>query len=124
MVAASDSAQQIEGLLGVRTKRPCLKARFSFEKGNEISRSGVLRQMPELALPVQNAGYFLKLARMLHKWNEGVAGLREARVFNLPGRQPGASFEGFSEPPKLDNPKRLVAKSEGLANRKKRRLKQ
>jgi len=62
-------------------------------------------------------------ARMLHTWNEGVAGLREARVYNLPGWQPGASLEGFSEPPKLDNPKRVVGKSEGLANRKKRRLK-
>jgi serine/threonine-protein kinase HipA len=54
-------------------------------------------------------------ARMLHTWNEGVAGLRDKRVYSLLGWNPGAAFEGFSDPPKLEYPKNEVGRSEGLA---------
>jgi serine/threonine-protein kinase HipA len=54
-------------------------------------------------------------ARMLLTWNEGVTGLREKRVYSLPGWTPGAAFDGFSDPPKLDYPKNEVGRSEGLA---------
>lgn len=57
-------------------------------------------------------------ARMLLSWNEGVTGLREERVYSLPGWNPGAAFEGFSDPPKLDSPKNVVGRSEGLATRR------
>lgn len=60
-------------------------------------------------------------ARMLVTWNEGVAGLRDARVYSLSAWKPGAAFEGIVNPLKLANKKELLAKSEGLANRTKRR---
>jgi hypothetical protein len=47
--------------------------------------------------------------------------LRDARVYSLPTWKPGSAFEGFSNPSKLENPKNVVGKSEGLANRAKRR---
>lgn len=57
-------------------------------------------------------------ARMLLTWNAGVAGLRDRRVFSLETWNPGPAFAGFSEPPKLDNPKRVIGRSEGLARRR------
>jgi serine/threonine-protein kinase HipA len=60
-------------------------------------------------------------ARMLVTWNEGVAALRDDRVYGLSPWKPGAAFEGFSNPSKLENPKIVHGKSEGLANRAKRR---
>lgn len=57
-------------------------------------------------------------ARMLHTWNEGVIGLRDARVYSLPEWNAGAAFQGFSDPPKLDNPKTIIGRSEGLAARR------
>lgn len=39
--------------------------------------------------------------RMLMTWAEGVQGLRDKRVYAVGDWQPGAAFEGFSEPPKL-----------------------
>ncbi len=59
-------------------------------------------------------------ARMLHAWNAGISGLREKRVYALPVWNPGAAFEGFSEPPKLDTAKRATGRSEGLAKPRKR----
>jgi serine/threonine-protein kinase HipA len=53
--------------------------------------------------------------RMLAAWSDGVAGLREARVYDLPQWKPGAAFTGFSNPAKLANPKTSIGRSEGLA---------
>lgn len=60
-------------------------------------------------------------ARMLATWTEGVAGLRDARVYSLSAWKPDAAFAGFMNPLKLANPKKMLGKSEGLANRAKRR---
>lgn len=60
-------------------------------------------------------------ARMLVTWNEGVASLREARVYSLPGWKPGAAFEGFADPSQLENPRRVLGRSESLTTRRKRR---
>ncbi len=54
-------------------------------------------------------------SRMLLTWSSGVAGLREKRVYSLPEWKPGAAFEGFSDPPKLETPKRVIGRSQGLA---------
>ena len=43
----------------------------------------------------RNAGFKEIGARMLRTWNEGVAGLRDKRVYSLPEWSPGAAFEGF-----------------------------
>ena len=56
-------------------------------------------------------------ARMLQTWNEGVTGLRDKRTYSLPQWNPGSAFEGFSDPPKLDNPKVQIGRSEALATR-------
>jgi serine/threonine-protein kinase HipA len=59
-------------------------------------------------------------ARLLHTWNAGVSGLRERQVYGLPAWNPGAAFEGFSAPPKLSTPKRVIGTSEGLAKPRKK----
>lgn len=43
--------------------------------------------------------------RMLLAWSTGVSGLREKRVYSLSEWKPNAAFEGFSDPPKLGNPR-------------------
>jgi serine/threonine-protein kinase HipA len=60
-------------------------------------------------------------ARMLSTWNEGIASLRDAHTYSLPGWRPGAAFSDLRKPPKLRNPKKVVGKSEALAKRGKRR---
>lgn len=55
--------------------------------------------------------------RMLAAWNEGVTGLREKRVYGLPEWKPGPAFEDFSAPPKLENKKAVIGRSEGLGKR-------
>ena len=55
--------------------------------------------------------------RMLLAWDEGIHGLRDQRVYALPGWKPGAAFAGFAGPPKLASPKSVVGRSEGLARR-------
>jgi serine/threonine-protein kinase HipA len=67
----------------------------------------------------QHKGFNEIGARMLLTWNEGVTGLREKRVYSLSRWKRGVAFEGFSDPPKLDNPKRVIGRSEGLATRRK-----
>ncbi len=55
-------------------------------------------------------------ARMLLTWSSGVAGLREKRVYILPEWKPGAAFEGVPGLSKLETPKRVIGRSEGLAS--------
>jgi serine/threonine-protein kinase HipA len=59
-------------------------------------------------------------ARMLLTWNEGVNGLREQRVYSLPEWRRDPAFDGLSTPEKLENPRRVMGRSEGLAARKSR----
>lgn len=60
-------------------------------------------------------------ARMLVTWNEGVSSLRDARMYSLPGWQPGAAFDGLAIPDKLETSETVIGKSEGLARRGKRK---
>ena len=58
--------------------------------------------------------------RMLLTWHEGVSSLRDARVYGLPKWRADAAFRGFSSPPKLENHRATVGRSEGLAHRSRR----
>lgn len=71
----------------------------------------------------QYAGFKELGARMLHTWNEGVTGLRDKRTYSLPQWKPAVAVDGFPEPPKLDNPKIQIGRSEGLLHRSKVRVK-
>ncbi len=55
--------------------------------------------------------------RMLLSWQEGISGLREARVYAAHAWQPTTAFEGFSDPPKLGNAKAVIGRSELLGSR-------
>ncbi|MES2682246.1 MAG: type II toxin-antitoxin system HipA family toxin [Pseudomonadota bacterium] len=55
--------------------------------------------------------------RMLLAWQEGIRGLRDPRVYTAGIWKPTAAFEGFSDPPKLDNPKTVIGRSELLGSR-------
>jgi len=61
--------------------------------------------------------------RMLAAWSEGVNTLRDSRMYSLSPWKSNPAFEGISDPPKLENPKRVVGKSELLAGRARRRTK-
>ncbi len=60
---------------------------------------------------------------MLAAWNEGVSVLREARMYGLSPWKSSLAFEGISDPPKLKNPRRVIGRSELLANRSKSKSK-
>jgi serine/threonine-protein kinase HipA len=55
--------------------------------------------------------------RMLCAWNDGVRGLRGRRFYSLSEWNPGTAFEGFSDPPRLQNEKVVIGCSEGLGRR-------
>lgn len=56
--------------------------------------------------------------RMLLSWNGGITGLRDPRTYAAVDWRPGAAFDGFSDPPKLDNLKSVIGRSELLGTRK------
>jgi hypothetical protein len=57
--------------------------------------------------------------RMLATWSEGVSALRETRLYGLSPSKSSTAFEGTSDPPKLKNPRKVIGRSELLANRSK-----
>jgi serine/threonine-protein kinase HipA len=61
--------------------------------------------------------------RMLAAWSEGVNHLRDERIYGLSAWKSNPAFEGISDPPKLENPKTVIGKSELLAARGKRKAK-
>ena len=61
--------------------------------------------------------------RMLTAWNEGVNHLRDSRMYGLSPWKSSQAFEGISHPPKLENPRTVVGRSELLAGTRKRKLK-
>ena len=56
--------------------------------------------------------------RMLITWREGVAQLRDKRMYALAGWKPSDAMIGFSDPPKLEKPKTVIGRSELLARKK------
>jgi serine/threonine-protein kinase HipA len=61
--------------------------------------------------------------RMLAAWSEGVNLLREPRMYALSPWKSSEAFEGVSDPPKLENPRTVVGRSELLAVARKRKSK-
>jgi serine/threonine-protein kinase HipA len=61
--------------------------------------------------------------RMLAAWNEGVNSLRDSRMYSLSRWKSNPSFEGVSDPPKLETPRTVVGRSELLAIAGKRKRK-
>ena len=55
--------------------------------------------------------------RMLMAWSEGVQGLRDQRVYALGAWEAGASFQGFSDPPKLKSETSRIGRSPLLGKR-------
>jgi len=55
--------------------------------------------------------------RMLMSWQAGVDGLRDRRTYAVGSWQPGEAFEGLSDPPRLENPKTVVGRSDLLGKR-------
>jgi len=48
---------------------------------------------------------------LLNAWSGGVNALRDKRVYNRPGWEPGNAFSGFSDPPKFTVSKRIAGQS-------------
>lgn len=61
--------------------------------------------------------------RMLATWNDGVNVLREPRTYGLSPWKSSSAFEGISDPPKLKNPRKVIGRSELLANPRKSKSK-
>ncbi len=61
--------------------------------------------------------------RMLAAWSEGVNHLRDSKTYGLSPWESGKAFEGISDPPKLENPRTVVGRSELLAGKRKRKRK-
>ena len=59
--------------------------------------------------------------RMLVTWNDGVNHLRDARMYALSPWKSSKAFEGISDPPKLENPRTVIGRSELLGARPRRR---
>ena len=55
--------------------------------------------------------------RMLATWSEGVTVLRDRRMYALSPWKSSQAFEGISDPPKLPSPRRVIGRSELLADR-------
>jgi len=71
----------------------------------------------------RHAGFRDTGKRMLATWNDGVNHLRDSRMFGLSPWKSGKAFEGVSDPPKLENPRTVVGRSELLARPRSRKSK-
>jgi serine/threonine-protein kinase HipA len=59
--------------------------------------------------------------RMLAAWNEGVTGLRDPKIYDMPKWRPGESFTALAKAPKLPDRKTSIGRSEGLATRSRKK---
>lgn len=59
--------------------------------------------------------------RMLAAWSEGVNHLRNSRMYSLGPWESNPAFEGISDPPRLENPRTTIGKSELLGDRGRRK---
>jgi serine/threonine-protein kinase HipA len=57
--------------------------------------------------------------RMLLAWKEGVNGVREKSIYDLPAFATGSAFKGLATVPKLSTSRVAQGRSEGLATRRK-----
>ena len=61
--------------------------------------------------------------RMLAAWNEGVNQLRDSKMYGLSPWNANLAFDGILDPPKLENPRTVVGRSELLSGRRRRKSK-
>ena len=61
--------------------------------------------------------------RMLATWSEGINVLRGTRMYALIPWKSSQVFEGISDPLKLASPRRVIGRSELLADRRKSKSK-
>jgi serine/threonine-protein kinase HipA len=59
--------------------------------------------------------------RMLAAWSEGVNSLRDSRMYSLSPWKSNPAFEGKSDPPKLENPRTIIGRSELLSGPRNRK---
>ncbi|MFP5234309.1 MAG: type II toxin-antitoxin system HipA family toxin [Acidobacteriota bacterium] len=59
--------------------------------------------------------------RMLVAWNEGIEQLRDSRMYAMIPWKSSSAFEGISDPPKLENQRTVVGRSELLSKKVPRR---
>jgi serine/threonine-protein kinase HipA len=71
----------------------------------------------------RHAGFRDTGKRMLATWNDGVNHLRDSRIYALSPWKSSKAFEGVSDPPKLENPRTVVGRSELLAAPRRRKSK-
>ena len=55
--------------------------------------------------------------RMLATWSDGVGALRDTRMYSLSPWKSSPAFQGISDPPKLKSSRKVIGKSELLADR-------
>ncbi|MDP9050745.1 MAG: HipA domain-containing protein [Acidobacteriota bacterium] len=72
---------------------------------------------------IRHAGFKDTGKRMLATWKDGVNHLRDARMYGLSPWKSSKAFEGVSDPPKLENPRTVVGRSELLAAPRSRKSK-
>jgi serine/threonine-protein kinase HipA len=60
---------------------------------------------------------------MLATWSDGVRLLREQRMYALSPWKSDEAFHGISGPPKVENPKTVIGRSELLSGPRKRKIK-
>lgn len=70
------------------------------------------------AAMIEHPGFADTGKRMLLTWQEGLAGLRDKRVYSLNDASLGEAFTGFSEPSKLKTKITTIGRSELLGKRK------
>jgi serine/threonine-protein kinase HipA len=97
-----------------------ISQRIQVEIVEKIS-DAVAEVAPLVRTAMDRYGEFRDLgARMLTTWNDGITGLRDARIYSLSPWKAPTLFDELLAPPKLESPRRIVGPSEGLARRGKR----
>ncbi len=83
---------------------------------DEIS-DAVADTAPTVREMIKNLGGFKDTGkRMLIAWSEGVKLLRQSRMYGLGTWKSSEAFDGLSDPPKLENRRTIIGRSELLAH--------
>jgi serine/threonine-protein kinase HipA len=84
----------------------------------EAVSAAVSDTVPQVRAAIEKHPEFKDIGKhMLLAWEEGVAGLRDKRLYSLGPWRPEKPLAGISDPPKLKSPKIATGRSEGLGKR-------
>ena len=67
---------------------------------------------------IEHPGFVEIGKRILQAWQEGIEGLRDRRIYALPGVEFGGAFSGFSDIKPVKSKKKVIGRSELLGGRK------